>query len=407
MLPDRPLKFEVRLPSSHPQLLEGLDLWLRLGLISDAQVRQICQEFLVCPVVLQPQVVKATADPVKQLPVEMLQEASRSRKLPPAEPAKPNFVATMLQSLGAELSVRWLLFLGVFLVVVSSGVLAASQWERFPASGQYGVLFAYTLSFWGFGFWAARQNNLRLTAAARQNNLRLTAQTLLLVTLLLVPVNFWAMDSFRLWQNPLDWIAVAIAAPTLTAITVLLFNNRLFSINLRTDKLLLVNILGLSFLNWGWKLPGFPLIAVYVAMIGTTIITIYHNRYRRQKNPAPTESSSRINVGINLPAAIIIYALVVLLVRAIFIAKVDVTQLGLAIGICGWLMTWLAQREMREWRAGGAGEQGEQGKQGEQFLPHLPHLPYPPHPSSFGKGLVVFYYFWVGWLQLQIILGKP
>jgi hypothetical protein len=338
MLPDRPLKIEVRLPSSHPQLLEGLDLWLRLGLISDAQVRQICQEFLVCPVILQPQVVKATADPVKQLPVEMLQIPSlqASSRKPPAEPAKPNFVATMLQSLGAELSVRWLLFLGVFLVVVSSGVLAASQWEKFPASGQYGVLFAYTLSFWGFGFWAAKQSNLRLTA-----------QTLLLVTLLLVPVNFWAMDSFRLWQNPLDWIAVAIAAPTLTAITVLLFSNRLFSTNLRTDKLLLVNILGLSFLNWGWRLPNFPLIAVYLAMIGTTIITIYHNRYRRQKNPdtTPNESSSRISVGINLPAAVIIYALILLLVRAIFIAKVDVTQLGLAIGICGWLMTWLAQRE--------------------------------------------------------------
>ncbi|MDZ8050642.1 MAG: DUF2157 domain-containing protein [Aulosira sp. ZfuVER01] len=348
MLPDRPLKFEIRLPSSHPQLLEGLDLWLRLGLISDAQVRQICQEFLVCPVVLQPQVAKATSDPVKQLPVEMLQEAplkSRSRKLPPAEPAKPNFVTTMLQSLGAELSVRWLLFLGVFLVVVSSGVLAASQWEKFPASGQYGVLFAYTLSFWGFGFWAAKQNNLRLTA-----------QTLLLVTLLLVPVNFWAMDSFKLWQNPLDWIAVAIAAPVLTAITVLLFSNRLFSTNLRTDKLLLVNILGLSFLNWGWKLPGFPLIAVYLATIGTTIITIYHHRYHRQKAPeaSPSESSSRISVGINLPAAVIIYALVVLLVRAIFIAKVEVTQLGLAIGICGWLMTWLAQREVKEQGAGEA-----------------------------------------------------
>jgi hypothetical protein len=338
MLPDRLLKIEVRLPSAHPQLLEGLDIWLRLGLISDTQVRQICQECLVCSVVLQPQVAKVTADPVKQLPVEMLQVPvvqSRSQK-PPAEPAKPNLIATMLQSLGAELSVRWLLFLGVFLVVVSSGVLAASQWERFPASGQYGVLFAYTLSFWGFGFWAAKQNNLRLTA-----------QTLLLVTLLLVPVNFWAMDSFRLWQNPLDWIAVAIATPLLTAITVLLFNNRLFSTNLRTDKLLLLNILGLSFLNWGWKLPGFPLIAVYLAMIGTTIITIYHHRYRRQKTPAasPDESSSRISVGINLPAAIIIYALLLLLVRAIFIANVNITQLGLAIGICGWLMTWLAQRE--------------------------------------------------------------
>ncbi|MBD2229243.1 DUF2157 domain-containing protein [Calothrix anomala] len=358
MLPDIPLRFEIKLPSYHPQLLEGLDLWLRFGLISDSQVRQICREYLVCPITVQVPVVTATADPVKPLPVNMLQaisipSASRDAE-PAAKPAKPNFLTTMLQSLGEELSVRWLLFLGVFLVVVSSGVLAASQWEKFPASGQYGVLFAYTLSFWGFGFWAAKQNNLRLTA-----------QTLLLVSLLLVPVNFWAMDSFKLWHNPLDWITVAIAAPTLTVMTALLFSNRLFSINLRTDKLLLVNILGLSFLHWGWKLPNFPLIAVYLAMIGTTIITIYHNRYRRQKTPdaTPTEGSSRISLGIRLPAAIIVYALIVLLMRAIFIVQVDVTQLGLAIGICGWLMTWLAQREITEQ---GSREQGAGGVEVEQ-----------------------------------------
>ncbi|MEH1902178.1 MAG: DUF2157 domain-containing protein [Nostoc sp.] len=337
---ERPLKFEIRLPSSHPQLLEGLDIWLRLGLISDTQVRQLCRDFLVCAVVLQPQaeaktkVAFATSDPVQQLPVAALE--SSSRRQPQQKPAKPNFISTMLQSLGAELSVRWLLFLGVFLVVVSSGVLAASQWKRFPASAQYGVLFAYTLSFWGLSFWATRQNNLRLTA-----------QTLLIVTLLLVPVNFWAMDSFRLWQNPLDWIVVAIACPTLTAITVLLFKNRTIFANLHSGKLPLANILGLSYLHWGWKLSGFPLIAVYVAMIGTTIITVYHNLYQ-QPNPISEEDANhRHRLSIGLSAAVIIYALIVLLVRAIFIARVDVTQLGLAIGICGCLVTWLAEQGNR------------------------------------------------------------
>ncbi|MBD2168609.1 DUF2157 domain-containing protein [Calothrix membranacea FACHB-236] len=358
MLPDRPIKFEVRLPSSHPQLLEGLDIWLRLGLISHAKVRQICEENLVCPVVLQPQAAVTISNPVQQLPEDMLQTASvksSSRTQPEPKSAKPNFVTTMLQSLGEELSVRWLLFLGVFLVVVSSGVLAASQWERFPASGQYGVLFAYTLSFWGFSFWAAKQNNLRLTA-----------QTLLLVTLLLVPVNFWAMDSFKLWHNPLDWIVVAIAAPTLTAITVLICNNRLFFTNLRTDKLLLANIIGLSFLHWGWKIPGFPLIAVYAAMVGTTIITVYYNLHRQPQSSesAPDDNSSRISFGINLPAAVIVYALLMLLMRAIFIVQVDVTKLGLAIGICGWLMTWLAMREAGS-RGQGAGGQGDKETRGQ------------------------------------------
>ncbi|MHC5598947.1 MAG: glycosyltransferase family protein, partial [Nostoc sp.] len=345
---ERPLKFEIRLPSSHPQLLEGLDIWLGLGLISDTQVRQLCREFLVCAVVLQPQaeaetkVAFVTSDPVQELPIAALE--SSSRRQPQQRPALPNFISTMLQSLGAELSVRWLLFLGVFLVVVSSGVLAASQWERFPASGQYGVLFAYTLIFWGLSFWATRQNNLRLTA-----------QTLLIVTLLLVPVNFWAMDSFRLWQNPVDWIVVAIAWPTLTAITVLLYKNRTIFANLHTGILPLANILGLSYLHWGWQVPGFPLIAVYVAMIGTTIMTVYHNLYQ-QPNPISAEDGSDVYDGlrlrgrlsISLPAAVVIYALIVLLVRAIFVARVDVMQLGLAIGICGWLVTWLAQRPAGE-----------------------------------------------------------
>ena len=327
---ERSLKIELRLPSSHPQLLEGLETWLRLGLISDAQVRQICQQFLVCRLMLQPvtqpssETASAISNPVAALAIE---------REPPQKMRSPNLIARMLQSLQAELSVRWLLFLGVFLVVVSSGVLAASQWQRFPAFGQYGVLFAYTLSFWGFSFWAGRQPNLRLTA-----------QTLLIVTLLLVPVNFWAMDSFSLWKNPLDWIAIGIACPTLTAITILLCQNRLFITNSPLGKLPLFNILGLSYLNWGWKLPGFPLIAVYLATIGTTIITVHRHNSRI---PLRNADDRHVGLGITLPALVVVYGLAVVLVRAIFVVRIDITQLGLAIGICGWLVTWLAQSGRR------------------------------------------------------------
>ncbi|GAX43859.1 hypothetical protein NIES4075_48740 [Tolypothrix sp. NIES-4075] len=363
---DRPLKFEIKLPSSHPELLEGLDTLLRLGLISDAQVKQIAFEFLVCQMVSQPetkpesQVAFTTTEPVKAAAV-------------PQKPVKPNLIATMLQSLGAELSVRWLLFLGVFLVVVSSGVLAATQWERFPASGQYGVLLAYTLSFWGLSFWAGKQPNLRLTA-----------QTLLIVTLLLVPVNFWAMDSFKLWQNPVDWLVIAIAFPILTTITILLCKNRLFIANSPIGKLPLVNILALSYLHWGWKLPGFPLIAVYLAMIGTTIITVYHNRNRSANSLQ--EEDKRVGLGITLPALIVVYALAVLLVRAIFVVRVDITQLGLAIGICGWLVAWLAQRGGGEGGLlGDKGTRGLLGDKGTILSPHppispSPHLPISPSP---------------------------
>ncbi|MCP6762661.1 MAG: DUF2157 domain-containing protein [Fischerella sp. CENA71] len=317
---ERPLKIEVRLPSYHPQLLQGLDTWLHLGLISDAQVRQLCREYLVCNLVLEPRI---------QLEPEKATVTSESIQLSvnaiAPEPAKPNLATEILQSLLSELSVRWLLFLGVFLVVLSSGVLAASQWERFPAAGQYGVLFAYTLSFGGMSFWTAKQSNLRLTA-----------QTLLIVTLLLVPINFWAMDRFGLWQNPVNWIVVAIAAICLTAITILIGQSRLFAVNLANQKLFLVNILGLSYLHWGWNLPEFALIALYLAVVGTTLITVYQTRSLSRQTDRETGN------GISLSASVVVYALLVLLIRGIFIHHLDVTQLGLAVGICGWLVTWLA-----------------------------------------------------------------
>ncbi|MEA5618337.1 DUF2157 domain-containing protein [Cronbergia sp. UHCC 0137] len=316
------LKFEVRLPGSHPRLLEGLDLWLRLGLISDAQVRQICREFLVCSVVVQTQD-DLELEPVVLFPPQKPLVATLPQRV--EAPVTPNFFTSIFQSLGEELSVRWLLFLGVFLVVVSSGVLAGSQWESFPASGQYGVLLAYTLCFWGLSFWAGRQSNLSLTA-----------QTLLIVTLLLVPVNFWAMDSFGLWRNPFDWLMIAIASPILSFITYSFSKNHNFISSFPRGKLpLVINILFLSYLHWGWKISNFPLIAVYLAMIGTTIITIYQYRI-----PSVREDQQ----GLNWFSGVIVYALFVLLVRAIFIVQVDVTKLGLAIGICGWLITWLADQ---------------------------------------------------------------
>src|ERR671933_296840 len=167
--PDRLLRIEVTVKASQPELLEGLDVWLRLGLISHAQVRRLSQIYLTC-------------------------------LLP--HPA----------------------------VVV----------------------------FWLGGIWAGKQRHLQLTS-----------QTLRLITLLLVPVNFWAMDSFGLWRHPWEWLVVAIAAFTLTANTVLHPEMRNHPSRLTSDSLLL---LLLSYLHWGWHLPGFPLVAVYIGMLGTAML---------------------------------------------------------------------------------------------------------------------------------------
>ena len=327
---NRPLKFEVRLPAEHPQLLQGFDEWLRLNLISDAQVKLISREYLVCQVVLQPQT--APQRQTKTIVAQLSKPTEKSKV-----PATPNLLARMWQSLLAEFSVRWLLFLGMFTVVISSGALAATQWERFTAFLQYGVLFAYTLGFWGLSFWTGKQANLRLTSGA-----------LHIVTMLLIPINFWAMDSFSLWQNPINWILIGIASIILTGITALLCKQSIFNGNVPVSKLSLINILGLRYLHWGWKLSAFPLIAVYLAVIGTTIITVWQTLQSDRREVAKSQAKrnlAQLSWGKNTPSAVIVYALMLVLLRAIFGVGVNVTQLGLAVGICGWLIVWLSQRQ--------------------------------------------------------------
>ncbi|MEM7726762.1 MAG: DUF2157 domain-containing protein [Cyanobacteria bacterium P01_A01_bin.45] len=378
-----PIHIGVKLPGNHPQLLTGLDTWLQLGLISDGQVRQICQEYLSCRLVQIPKYIEENKPhklQSKLVSVDSFTDSKKNRKTSVA----PSFVSSVLQSLLAELSVRWLLFLGMFLVVLSSGVLAASQWERFPASGQYSILWGYSLTFWIVSFWAGKQKNLKLTAG-----------TLLVVTLLLIPVNFWAIDSFKLWHHPFDWGVVAFASISLTFITNSLCNNSLFIKFFPIGKLYFLNLIGLSYLHWGWRIPGVPILVVYIATIGTAAATVLQitqkQNIQKQTAQKPTaqkstthqqqlirksegkivsnanksvneninepvsqreanitnindiniNTNSKNNLDIGLPAAVIVYSLVVLLVRAIFVVSVDITQLGLAVGICGWLIAWL------------------------------------------------------------------
>src|SRR6478672_435456 len=169
---DRSSKIELSVLASHPELLTGLDAWLRLGLVSPAEVEELCRQYLVCPLrdpavdlseIDDSPIAPITEPKVPALSTQKAVPSSRESVARPTETTQtPNLIAQILHSLMAEISVVWLLFLGVFMVVVSSGVLAASQWERFPAAGQYGVLLAYTLTFWAISSWANRQQNLHL-----------------------------------------------------------------------------------------------------------------------------------------------------------------------------------------------------------------------------------------------------
>ncbi len=242
------LSLEIYVKANQPSLLQGLDQWLQLDLISQAQVRKICRHHLSCPL---PEIKEVESNLATQS--DSLVAAKTLVKAAP----QPNIITQVWLRFLDELSIRWLLFLGIFLVVISSGVLAASQWDNFPKFGQYLILLAYTLCFWGFGFWSSKQNNLKLTS-----------QTLSAIATLLIPINFWAISHFGLGHNIWEWITIATAFATLTA--TIYFESRLGKTN--TNKFFTSLFLILSYLHLGWKLPSLPLIAVYSGIVVISLI---------------------------------------------------------------------------------------------------------------------------------------
>ncbi|MEB3310232.1 MAG: hypothetical protein VKJ02_08365 [Snowella sp.] len=318
---------EVTVNADHPQLLTGIDHWLNLGLITEADIKKQVAAVLNSPLpepVRQPPRILATPSSPFQFQEE---EEALSPLLPEPSivpvapnPRPPSKFSQITQSLLAELSVFWLLLLGVFMVVISSGVLAASQWQRFPATGQYGILWFYTLGFCGASVWATRQSHLRLTS-----------QALRIITLLLIPVNFVAMDSFQLWNSWLGCFLMAIAAGSLTFLAQLLLNSG------HQQRWLLLNFLGLSYLQWGWAMAGIPWVASYLGIVGSSGMALY----RWGKHTERTES--RLLTG-NLPfsfnGALIVYGLCILFIRAIFFVQLPLPQLGLAIALAGTFIAW-------------------------------------------------------------------
>jgi hypothetical protein len=286
-------------------LLAGLDLWLRLGLLSEAQVLRICRTHLICLLPI-PEVT-----PEEDFITTPQVETPVSIRTPPAP-----ILSRILSSLMEEISVVWLLFLGVFMVVVSSGVLAASQWQNFSSVGQYAILFGYTLAFWIASLWTRQQPNLNLTSRILQ-----------VTTLSLIPVNFWAIDSFQLWRDGLGLVVGAIAVLSLSAIAWTLLQSAL---PIRG------NTLALSWLQLGWTLPGFPLIAIYSGTVGTAGV-LWHQVEKCR------ESLTDLGIG----GVVIAISTLLLLGRGILQADVPIDAIGLALGICGWILCWLTRHQVQ------------------------------------------------------------
>jgi hypothetical protein len=338
------------------QILQGLDLLLELGLITQKSVKLIGETRFVCEIkakVGEPVISRFNSNNFDDSETTLQSANISGSRLPrsrvvelPAKvkaPQEPSKVAQTVRSLLSEFSTMWLLFLGVFLVVVSSGLLAASQWDNFSPQIQYLLLLAYTLGFFGVGFWTSKNDRLRMTTRALQ-----------LVTLLLVPANFWAMDGLGLLTNPAGIGLSAIAGCLLSAIAVFLLETsfvfretQILSEDLSTNKprkrpkrqLSQISILAILFLGWlhlGWFLsPYYPLIAVYLG-----IIAIATSTFLNRRQSLNTADSSTFPLALITGA----YSTVLLISRALLFGNVSVFKLGLAFGVCGWVLVQITNK---------------------------------------------------------------
>lgn len=210
-----------------------------------------------------------------------------------------------------EFSVIWLLLLGVVLVLLSSGVLVASQWARFPAWGQYSVLWAYTVMF-----------GVSALGAQSHPRLQLTGRALQMVTLLLVPLNSLAMDSFALARSAIGIAVVGLAVFSLSGLTIKLYRGLPGASTHSSVKHSWLSYGLLSLVHGGWGLPFVPALAVYTGVVSAAV------------------SPAGISRGFTLtfPGLLQAYGLGLLLVRALY--YLPVSQLGLAIALWGFLVAW-------------------------------------------------------------------
>ncbi|MGF1495186.1 MAG: hypothetical protein ACFBSC_22630 [Microcoleaceae cyanobacterium] len=330
------IEIQIQVNSQNPALLDGIESWLRLGLITDEQVKLLCQKYLSQPLTAAPVRSSSTRSNVTESavagmtatgPEEILNQHSAhaivsgttdssrgsSSSTSSTGTGRHNFFARLFQAFKDEFSVRWLLFLGLFTVLLSSGLLAASQWERFPAIIQYGVLFSYTLGFFIATFWIGKQENLALTT-----------ETLRLVTLLLVPLNFWAIDEFALWKSSAGWIIIGLCAVVLTGVVIILNQTQR-----KSPQLFIANQLGLSYLHLGWQVLNFPLIAIYLGSMLTSLLT----GYRLLKSTDSPESHAA-----KLSPLLYLLPLSFLIVRATSMADINFSQLGFALATISGLL---------------------------------------------------------------------
>ena len=154
---------------------------------------------------------------LRTAPLELPEEVPAEVEVPPEEkrapalrlrsgqarrPREPLTWDRLWQTLLSERTLNAMLFLGVFLLFASAITLVIFNWERFPPLVQVIFIAAFTLTFYGAGWFVRARMGLRSSGTA------LTA-----IGSLLVPIDFYAIylsGGFPREAWPQVWLGVSI-----------------------------------------------------------------------------------------------------------------------------------------------------------------------------------------------------
>ncbi|MBF2034249.1 MAG: hypothetical protein IGR92_01935 [Leptolyngbyaceae cyanobacterium T60_A2020_046] len=196
-------------------------------------------------------------------------------------------------------------------MVLSSSVLAATQWTRINSVGQYLLLLSYTTLFWLGGRWAAGQPRLQVTA-----------KTLGVVALLLVPIHGWALHGLQVWRGAAGVVVMVVALVGLTAAAISGYPQG----QARSRPMVsLALFVGLLYLHFGW---GAPLMVVYGAIVAVAIAVGWSLMDNR--SPQPSDAASQW--------LLVFYSLGIVLLRGFNTPEILPDQLGPALGVGGALL---------------------------------------------------------------------
>ena len=183
-------------------LREALDdLHAQGGLVDEAAYAAATAELGAEQEELEVELGLRTLELPEEAPAE-LEPPPKERLAPSRRPREPLTWDRLWQTLLSERTLNAMLFLGVFLLFASAVTLVVFNWERFPPLVQVTFIAAFTLTFYGAGWFVRARMGLRSSGIA------LTA-----IGSLLVPIDFYTIylsGGFPREAWPQVWLGVSI-----------------------------------------------------------------------------------------------------------------------------------------------------------------------------------------------------